>query len=49
MFSCIPHGNACYGPTGIFWANLTPLSLQMLLQPNGASFAKDGMLGVGYV
>ena len=25
------------------------LSNQMLLQPNGASFAKDGMLGVGYV
>jgi hypothetical protein len=25
------------------------LSNQMLLQPNGASFEKDGMLGVGYV
>ena len=25
------------------------LSNQMILQPNGASFAKDGMLGVGYV
>ena len=25
------------------------ISNQMLLQPNGASFVKDGMLGVGYV
>jgi len=36
-------------PADLVQLPLIPPLLQMILQPNGASFAQDGMLGVGYV